>query len=203
MTNNNNILPPNIKSILAKYYEGLTSIEEERTLREYFGGNQIPDSNIAEKTLFAFTNDENLEIIPNNEIWDNIRKAERKEVEWKRNIRWISSIAASILLVISITVGYNYHNSKQRQFATDTFKNPDEAYKAVQKYLGLVSNKLSYAYTGMKPIEKLAIPGETMQSFSTIDDNLLKLRQLDLLNSSAREIEHFSIISDFFDVDKN
>ena len=203
MTSNNNILPDNIKSILSKYYEGLTSIEEEKALREYFGGDQIPDSNIAEKALFAFTNDEDLEIIPNNEIWDSIRKAERKEVEWKRKIQWISSIAASILLVISVTVGYNYYNAKQGQLSSDTYKTPEEAYKAVQKYLGLVSNKLSYAYNEMKPIEMLTIPSNSMQSFSTINDNLLKLKQLDKINSPIREIEHFSIISDFFVVDKN
>jgi len=202
MTSKDYILSENIKRILKKYYDGLTSIEEERLLRKYFVENQIPESNLTDKALLSFVNEDEISVFPTNEIWEKIKAHEKREHKRRKSIRILSSIAASILVVFSLSVWY-FYPMKQNKLLTDSYSNPEEAYKAVQKYLGLVSTKLSYAYTEMKPIEKLSIPSETMQSFSSINKSFQRLKQLDRIGATTHELERFSIISDLIVVDKN
>ncbi|NVO09521.1 MAG: hypothetical protein HXX16_06125 [Bacteroidales bacterium] len=202
MNNKDQILPEEIKSILSKYYNGRTTIEEERLLKKYFVQNQIPDSNLSDKALLSFVNDEELPIFPENEIWSKILVTEKKKRNQRKTIQILSSVAASILIVFSFSIWYSYP-TKHVETLTDTYSNPHEAYKAVQKYLGLVSTKLAYAYTEIRPIGKLAIPVEAMQSFSAIDKNVKRLQQFRILEGSAHELKRFSIISDIVIVDKN
>jgi hypothetical protein len=203
MTEYNEILPENIKCILSKYYEGLTSIDEERQLRLYFDNQGIPEANVADKTLLSHIKNDEFVNPSVTEIWIKIRASEEKVDLRRKAIRFYTSIAASILVIISLSIGYNLYTTKHDHLTADTFKNPEEAYKVVQKYLGLVSTKLSYAYIEMKNIEKLSIPSETMQSFSEIDINIQRLSLLDKLGSSSHEIERFSILSDIFLIEKN
>jgi hypothetical protein len=203
MSTHREILPDSIKSILLKYYDGLTSIEEERLLKDYFGKQPIPESNLADKTLLSITSNEEVLFIPNSEIWESINLFEVQKARRRKNIRLFMSTAASLLLIFSLGIGYNIYSSKKNMLPSDTYKSPEEAYKTVQKYLGLVSSKLSYAYTEMRPMEKLSIPGETMQSFIQIDNNFQKLKQLDRFSTATREIVHLSIISEVVAVENN
>jgi len=203
MTSKKYILPENIKFILSKYYDGLTTIEEERLLRMYFAENQISESYLSDKDLFSVVNQDEILVLPTREIWDKIAAFEKKKSKRSKTVRAISSIAASILVVFSLSVWYYTYSTKHEKFVSDSYSNPEEAYKAVQKYLGLVSTKLSYAYTELKPIEKLSIPCETIQSFSRIEENFQRLKQLDKIGTTTREFERFSIISDLIVVDKN
>ena len=203
MKNEEYILPNNIKDILSRYYDGLTSLEEERFLRTYFSEHQIPESLLADKAIISLSNSVEHIILPPNEIWDKIKRNEIKQNRFKKVVLFASSIAASLLIVISVGNWYYFSSEKQNNLATDTFTNPEDAYKVVQKYLGLASSKLSYAYTEIKPIEKITIPSEALQSFSAIDDNLQRLNQLNRIESTAHKLAHFSIITDLIEVDKN
>ena len=197
------ILPDNIKDILSRYYDGFTSLEEERFLKKYFAEHQIPESLLADKAILSIANSDELTIVPANEIWAKIKRNEIQQNRFKRGIRIVSSAAASLIILISIGTWYYLSSEKQSNIATDTFTNPEEAYKVVQKYLGLASSKLSYAYTEIKPIEKLAIPSEALQSFSEIEKKMQPLNQLNRIESTSRKLEHFSIITDLLEVDKN
>jgi len=203
MIRNENILPDSIRSILTKYYNGLTSIEEEKVLREYFKANLIPESNLSDKAILSFNNDEKISIFPTNEIWEKLRTADEQANRRRKTIRLSLSIAASVVIVFSLSLGYTFLTMKQNKLIADSYKNPEEAYRAVQKYLGLVSSKLSYAYTEMQPIEKLSIPNEAMQSFSSINENFQYLNRLETMGTATRELERFSIISDILVDDKN
>lgn len=202
MNNKDQILPEEIKSILSKYYNGCTTIEEERLLKNYFAQNQIPNSNISDKALLSFVNDDQLSIFPEKEIWSKILASNKKVIRQRKTIRVLSSIAASVLILISLSI-WLFYPTKHVEILTDSYSNPHDAYNAVQKYLGLVSVKLSYAYNEIKPIEKLTIPCDAMQAFSTIDINVKRLQQFDKLGTSAHELERFSIISDLVIIDKN
>jgi len=197
------ILPDNIKSILSKYYDGLTSIEEEKLLKKYFVDYQIPESLLADQAILSFGSPEEVTLYPNNELWDLIKQNELKQNKFRKTIRLVSSIAASLLIILSLGIGYYLTSAKQDLMATDTYSNPEDAYKAVQKYLGFASSKLSIAYTEIKPIEKLAIPSKAISSFSDIDKNLERLKGFEKLNSSTQELKRFSILNDIIRVDNN
>lgn len=199
------ILPERIKDLLAKYYEGLSSIEDERTLRKYFDEQDIPESLITDRKVLSFNNqDENLDYFPNNELWDTIKKNDAKQNSIKRVIRIASSIAASLIILLSIGLGLYYSSEKSENLVADTYSSPEEAYKAVQKYLGFTSKKLSYAYTEMKPFEMLSAPSEAMKPFSEIDKTFNRLNALDRINSTTKRLENISIFSNYINVnDKN
>jgi len=71
------ILPEELRSILSKYYE-----------RKYLSEHDIPESMIIDQTVLSFSNhqDDNLEFLPNNELWDAIHVNESKRFRLKRTI---------------------------------------------------------------------------------------------------------------------
>ncbi len=197
------ILPDNIKDVLSRYYNGFTSIEEEKLLKKYFVEHQIPEFLLADQAILSFGSQEEISFYPNNELWAIIKQDEIKQNRFRKKIRLVSSIAASLLIVLSVGIGYHITSTKKNLLATDTYSNPEEAYKVVQKYLGFASSKLSYAYTEIKPIEKLSIPTDAIKSFSAINKNLECIERLEKLNATSQELERFSILNEIIHVDDN
>ena len=197
------ILPDNIKCILSKYYDGTTTIEEEKLLKKYFVEDEIPSSLFADQAILSMGTPDEVAVYPNNELWDVIRQSEMKQTHFRKTIRLVSTIAASLLITLSVGIGYFLTSEKKNFMATDTYSNPEEAYKAVQKYLGFASTKLSYAYTEIKPIEKLSIPSDALNSFYDIDKNFHRLNGLKKLNHASKELERFSRLNDIIRINEN
>ncbi len=92
----------NIKQLLDKYFEGLTSLQEEQTLRNYFRQDNIDESLLEFKPMFDFFNEEReLVMIEENET---ITPEQNNRPGIKRI--WFNriciGIAASIILLIGI-----------------------------------------------------------------------------------------------------
>jgi len=198
-----NILPEEIKILLNKYYEGTTSLEEERKLKTYFNVENIPEDYYSDKTIFSFKRSNELSILPENELWNKINEHAKKKKNSRRTIRVITSMAASLLVLFTFSTWYFISSKKQSNLTYDTCSNPEEAYRIAQKYLGFASHKLSYAYNEIKPIRNLAIPSEAMQPFSEINKNLEHLNQLETINKSTSSLEHLAVFNDIVNVDKN
>ncbi|GHV57404.1 hypothetical protein FACS1894182_06140 [Bacteroidia bacterium] len=76
----------NIQELIDKYFEGLTSLKEEETLREYFRGRDIPEEWKAYQPLFRYFSEER-------------QKTEKKQ-RIPRSIRlWMSVAAAACVLL--------------------------------------------------------------------------------------------------------
>lgn len=198
-----NILPEDIKVLLSKYYEGNTSLEEERKLKAYFNVESIPEDYNSDKNILSFNNSDEIIFLPEDELWNKINEHEKKQKSSRRAIRIITSIAASLLILFTISTWYYLSSKKQNEFTYDTCSNPEEAYRVAQKYLGFVSNKLSYAYKEIKPIRNLAVPGDAMQPFSKINKNLEHLNKLETINKPANSLEHLAVFDDIVNIDKN
>lgn len=86
----------NVKELLDKYFEGLTSTEEERQLRRLFIEGNVPEELIVYRSLFICLDEES-------------RKCKPVKLVGARRFRmryvW-STIAASVLIVLGIA-GYN------------------------------------------------------------------------------------------------
>jgi len=203
MNNEFQILPEEIKILLKKYYDGETSLEEERNLKAYFKEHQVSENCYSDKTLFSFQNTNELHILPENELWNKIKGGEKKQKGNRNVIRVVSSVAASLILLFTVFAWYYTSSRKHNELVLDTCSNPEEAYRIAQKYLGLASNKLSYAYNEIKPIENLAIPSKAMQPFSEINKNLEPLNQLKTLNKSTSSLEHLAVFDEIVNIDKN
>lgn len=144
----------NIEQLLDSFYEGITSIEEEKVLLNFFEGSDVPQYMRNDQQLFLdlYHSEkknvpENLENKLNNLI-DNLdkqtniktQKSKRLSINWK----WVSGIAASIAIFVSAGIFFQKSFDKKADFVVqDTYTDPKEAYLETQKAMLLVSNKLN------------------------------------------------------------
>ncbi|WP_321480749.1 hypothetical protein [uncultured Bacteroides sp.] len=90
-----------IEDLISKYFEGATSIEEERKLRRYFAKNHIPEDLQKYKPIFAYFEKE----IKGNQV--------KKKYSMKQRITYtLSGIAAGLLIAISISGLYKQMDAK-------------------------------------------------------------------------------------------
>jgi hypothetical protein len=79
-----------IEQLINKYFEGLTSLEEERRLREYFQGEEVAEEWKTYQPLFQYFSSE----------IENVRKEKKASGNGKiKIIRWCSIAAAACLLL--------------------------------------------------------------------------------------------------------
>jgi hypothetical protein len=146
-----------IEELLEKYYNGDTSLDEERKLHWYFQTHDVPlhlkpDAELFRSNYKRSTDEDAPELTERlaKIIDDQDRKS--RFIIPLRSLRWISGIAASVIILLSlwITVGRNTLGSRSK--FTDTFSDPKLAYQETRKTLLLVSEKLN---AGTKELEQL------------------------------------------------
>ena len=148
-----------IEELLEKYYNGETSLEEERKLHWYFQTHEIPMHLRPDAEIFRYHYKQSREEVApelSEKLSKLIDEQERRSrfIIPVRTIRWISGIAASILIILSLWIGIGRDIIRERHpggFA-DTFDDPQLAYLETKKALLLVSEKLN---TGTKELRHL------------------------------------------------
>ncbi|MGC9353483.1 MAG: hypothetical protein ACP5D9_06580 [Mariniphaga sp.] len=152
-----------IKQLLQRYFNGESTLAEERLLEKYFQSGDATDD-LKEYTGFfkgvselAETDrDEELE----NEIMDFIQKNEPEE---KPKTRWlwqmVTGIAASVIIVVGGVLFYQH----EKEPFEDTFDNPEVAYAYAEQTLSYISDKYNKGLAGLANFEKLETAAEPMQ----------------------------------------
>lgn len=151
-----------IERLLAKFYKGNTTEQEEEMLKGAFRSENIPEHLQADKRLFlSFCSCEVVEDVPAG-LEDKLsrmidEKAEEEQRFFRRNKsqrnwRWIGGIAATILLLIGIGYGItNLGKDMRPPTPLDTFSDPEAAYMALQATLMEVSTNLNQ---GIEQVEE-------------------------------------------------
>ena len=99
-----------IKILVDKYFEGLTSLEEEQELARYFAQTEdIPEEYQPVKMMLGAFDTLNHET-PNREIKVNVETKRRNT--FTLNIKWIAGIAAAVAVFVGVTVTINPDNAK-------------------------------------------------------------------------------------------
>lgn len=83
----------NIDDLLNKYFEGETSSEEEKQLRDFFASGDVPEELIVYKPLFAYFDEE---------IGKEDKTAKKVSLNGRKAVYWIAGIAASMLLLLGL-----------------------------------------------------------------------------------------------------
>lgn len=128
-----------IKKLKEKYWNGETTVEEEKKLKTLL---HKQEGNNPEKIFF-----EELEE----------RKQDEGKIEFtypktRNNFIWkISSIAATIIILIAFAIGYNSYEQPDPYEIT----NPEQAYEVSLQALRLVSSELNKGMTYSSRIEKI------------------------------------------------
>lgn len=152
-----------MKQLLEKFYDGQTTDQEEQLLKEFFQGADIPDSLLPEKELFLqFTAHE--VAVPT----DLEERLSQKIDEWSRprtiRFRWIGSIAASIIVLLTIGALITPWGEPTRK---DTYTNVEDAYVEAQKALVMFSSSVN---KGIGQVEE--VKGKTTKTIKKVDKQL-------------------------------
>ena len=122
-----------IEILVEKYFQGETSIVEEKELRDYFSSSNVATELDQYKSIFGYFT------LEKEQTFERKIQLKSKSSNWK----WLS-IAASILVLLGIgTFGYfNYNNTNQNK-NLGTYDDPEIAFRETQKALSMLSNHIN------------------------------------------------------------
>ena len=119
-----------IEILIEKYFQGETSIVEEKELRSYFSSQNVAPHLEQYKAMFGyFTQAKKQEFAK-----------EIPQITKKRNVMWLS-VAASVVVLLGVTTFYmiNTNEPVNHQNELGTYESPEIAFKETQKALALLS----------------------------------------------------------------
>ncbi|MEI7896766.1 MAG: hypothetical protein WCJ26_06990 [bacterium] len=185
-----------IEVLLEKFYEGETSLQEERMLRDFFREQRVPAHLLSHQPLFAFMSAEQQNEITSPEFDQKLTSKLLIEPDKTPVVRLlpqrpsrliIMSIAAGILLLVGLFL----------TIQLDVFKNPlkqsgstnsEISYADASQALMLVSANFN---TGLKQVERLQMVDNAMKNVQLFN----KFYQVQTLIINPDEISNQSIKS--------
>lgn len=138
--------------MLQKYFEGETTLGEERWLSEYFSQEKVPEELMPYREWFAGLRAEAGDaIFTADGIKEMILEKEHRQRGRVRSMRFtLMGIAASLLVVMGALFWY-----QQQPDYRDTFDNPEQAAVAAAETLAFVSAKYNKGVEKLAALEKL------------------------------------------------
>lgn len=181
-----------IFNLLEKYYEGSTSIDDEKLLFNYFSSSNIPEKYKADQALFLELyqspddlnyEDFNPELLLSNAIHiakDQEQGQSKQSFYLQSGIKRIAywSAAASVLIIISLGILFT---NKQNEKLTDTFDDPYIAMQETKRVLALLSTKLNTGQSQLDQLEKLNMASEAVEPLQEMSQNLKFLNKIEAI----------------------
>jgi hypothetical protein len=136
-----------IENILEKYFQGETTIAEEKELKEYFSSPNVAQHLEQYQPMFGYF----------SQVKQQKSTQEIPLQTKKRNVAWLS-IAASVVVLLGVGT-YFFLEQKNTtpvvpQSELGTYDNPEEALKATQKALALLSNNVNVGIESVQYISE-------------------------------------------------
>ncbi len=178
-----------IKQLLTRYYNGTTTLEEEKMLQEYFTGEgdlpadlvssgrpfmlyrtaagDKPDTAVLEARLSALIDEQTVTMHPVS----------------RQNTLYRFLAAASIAILIGVSGIFIYRS--QKSVPSDTFTDPVAAYNEAQRTLLYISEKMN---SGMKPLSHISAINtgtDKLKSLEKIDESMGMLNLVSFINKSS------------------
>lgn len=132
-----------IEHLLEKYFEGQTTIVEEKELQTYFSSPDVARHLEQYRSIFQFfTHEKNL-----------IRPQKAAPKSKKRLVVWLSVAASTaVFLGIGTFVYQNYNTVTDSSFGT--YDNPEMAFQETQKALNLLSTNVNVGVQSVQYIHE-------------------------------------------------
>ena len=174
---------PEIKQLLERYYEGISTIDEEQLLKRYFSGADVPEERSGEQEIFRYLSHESKTIIPEpspdfeGRIVAAIER-ENKPLAMPERSRFYAFLSVAAAAVVILAAAYFFF--ERRPDIRDTYSDPEVAYAEAMKILYNVSERMN---EGTKALDQLGAlkekTGKTLnavgRSASLIEDNMKPL----------------------------
>lgn len=174
-----------IETLIGRYFNGETSLQEEQQLRDFFLQDELPGHLAHLKAIFLISKQElpALQDSFDQDFFHAIKLKTQVSQKRKRQAIWsvIVASAASILLFYSVLTFF--HPAR----IEDTFNDPSLAYEQASQALFFVSGHLS---KGMRPAheagQKLDKSVEEISRISNLNkgmNHVLKLNEIDKIRN--------------------
>ncbi len=163
-----------IEILLARYFEGETTLQEENTLREFMLGADVPENLLVHQPLFRYFEQSGQETTNEKDFMHKFEAmivpavADTKTVQLHprpNQIVFISSIAAGVLLVVGLFFTFMNDYSRKNKSVPNT---PDTeiAYQQTQEALLFVSGNLNNGIRQVQKLESLDIAMSSIQKIN-------------------------------------
>jgi len=136
-----------IEDILEKYFQGETTIAEEKELKDYFSSPNVAQHLEQYKPMFGYF----------SQVKEQKSTHPIPLKTKKRNVAWLS-IAASVVVLLGVGT-YFYVSEKNAapvvaQSELGTYDDPEEALAATQKALALLSSNVNVGIESVQYIKE-------------------------------------------------
>ena len=132
-----------IEKLLDKYFDGESSITEEKELQNYFSGKNVAEHLVQYKSLFKYFEKEK-----------KVSSAKTFTVTNSKKSIWLSIAAAIVVLLGFCTyLSLNETDSKS-DVSLGTYKNPETAFIETQKALAMISTNVNVGIESVQYIEE-------------------------------------------------
>ncbi len=153
-----------IKILLDRFYDGKSSLKEERALAEFFSSEDVPSDMTDDKEIFLslYSSVEKISVPADlkstlSDLIDECAASGKKKnsglkMYIRNHIHFIRNYSVAASVIILFCIGLNILNAKSSG-PRETFTDPQEAYMEAEKILALVSGNLKKGMAGMELTE--------------------------------------------------
>ncbi len=174
-----------IEKLLERYFQGETSLGEEKSLREFFRREDLPPHLAGLREQFILFDEEGSEELPadfDDVLFDEIDRLERSSRSTRRTyILYISGVAATVLIMVTLFFRFDPFTRE----ADFNQREAETAFAEASKILYFVSDRFN---NGAKSLGKVARFDEGM-------DNLKSVKKFDEGVEKATPVSKFSQIT--------
>ena len=124
-----------IEIVVKKYFEGETSVEEEKELRKYFASTDVASHLMQYKSIFGY-----FSYAAAQESQQEL--AALPKLQYRKRFKLWLPIAASVFVLLSAGI-FAYADWDVTKQDLGTCENPEEAMKATQKALAMLSGHIN------------------------------------------------------------
>ena len=159
-----------IHELLRRYFDGATSLDEERELQQYFAGDDISDSLKAYLPMFAFFAEERTVEPP-------VRKSARTiPLNWAV----ITGVAASIAILFLVGLPKMSKTHEQYAYYVDGQRvyNETAAMESAEDKLQMLAASMQKAKNSMAAFEKVQESNQSLQQFGKISNAYRQIEEV-------------------------
>lgn len=132
-----------IESLLEKYFEGATTIAEEKELSAYFSSSDVAQHLEPYRPMFGY-----FSIAREQQFEPKVPLQSKK----RKTVAWLSVAASVVVLISAGTFAYFNYTSANKSQELGTYDNPEEAFRETQKALAMLSDHVN---TGVESVQYL------------------------------------------------
>ena len=142
-----------IEQLLAAFYNGETTPEEEEVLLNFFKNEDFNEKFKTDSELFQTLYDSSRIPLPEG-LSQRLEKSIDKHISGSPSLKtmFIRILSAAAVILLCISLFFFTRKQDDFQIIADTYSNPEEAAVAAEQALMLVSSKLNQ---GLSPLEKV------------------------------------------------